>query len=714
MTKPTQSKAYWIETMARLNFRLVPLKGKIPPAAWQKVSFNMNPDPKKFPQNYGVVLDADHLVVDVDPRNFVDGRDSLRDLSATLCVNLLKVCNFKVRTGGGGYHLYFKRPRSSKKVVNGLAEFPGIEFKSVGRQVVGPGSIHPDTKKIYEALDSAPTMLKPVPYELLDMILREETHALEKGLKDYDDSSGNVQWVREALRKHPPAVEGQEGDMTTLKAVYLCRDSGLSPAAAYDLLLEYNERCIPQWTPSDLRIKVKNGYKYAQNAVGATNPAVDFDDVATVVAEEKKPEERPAAPQFLDDIRENWCYSIGSKEFYDLRKMRSYDKEQFDDIHSGKTDKKKPSAFAIGCPMMRKVELPTYAPGQDQFIDEGGEEKLNLYRPPSVKAEQGDVSFFLEFVDFLLGPDKAWIFHDFITYILRNPGEKVLWAVLLQGDPGVGKSLLARTAIRLLGASNVSQPTNQIVHEKYTGWLKSCQLVIVHELMAMGRLEMLNKLKDPITEPTIVIREMFRPAYEIPNRANFLFLTNHEDSIVIPDKDRRFAVIFSPAKKREKSYYKKLVEWIDSNSGILYDYYLHRHQFDEKFDAKAEAPMTREKQTMIASTRHPVEASVMDMFEDQADPFHGDLADITSILDRLKNSHRGLNYLSLAMHLKNCGFRPLGDRIRLTDGRRVRLWAIRRIPMLENLEIDKLRAIFEDQERKALEKADADVLRDFK
>ena len=43
--------------------------------------------------------------------------------------------------------------------------------------------------------------------------------------------------------------------------------------------MEYNERCEPPWDPSDLAIKVRNGYRYAQNALGAKSVKADFEGV---------------------------------------------------------------------------------------------------------------------------------------------------------------------------------------------------------------------------------------------------------------------------------------------------------------------------------------------------------------------------------------------------------------------------------------------------
>lgn len=677
--------------------------GKIPGLGFTKTRF-INPiDPKKFPANYGVVLEKTHLVVDVDPRNFPEGYDSFAELQNEIGVDLTKAAGFYVKTGGGGFHYYFKKP-ADWLVRNELKDrFPGIEFKSVGRQVVGPGSIHPDTFRRYSLVGN-PDDLRPAPQELLDLIRREDL-TLKKGLDSYDDSDGNIASVRSVLREHPAAVAGQGGNTTTYQAACLCKENGVSENVAFDLLREYNDRCNPPWSQQELMRLVGNAYRYGQNAAGSKNPKNDFDVVESVNenpsgATSKKPVS--AAPEFLDDIEQNWVYCIGTKEFFYLPKMRAYDKEQFDDVHSGKTDKKKPSAFAIGYPAMQKVTLPTYWPGQPRIIEEDGELKVNLYSKPKIEAEPGDISTFMEFVDYLAG-GKAWIIHDFMAYILRNPGEKVLWGILLQGDYGVGKSLLARTFVQLLGYRNVSQPTNQIIHEKYNSWLKACQLVIVHELMAQGRVEMMNKLKDPITEPTIQIREMFKPPYETKNRANFIFLTNFKDSIVVPKGDRRMAIIFSQAEPRAPEYYENFVDWLFGfGPSALLNYYLNEHKFDARFKPKAPAPKTTEKLKMERATLHPVQSAIMDAFDDEEPPFHGRIANLSQIVAYLRQQgFKNTSKIQVSLHLQECGFVPLGDRIRW--GSRTeeigRLWAIRNTDILRGCTVDKLRDLYLKQER---------------
>jgi hypothetical protein len=64
----------------------------------------------------------------------------------------------------------------------------------------------------------------------------------------------------------------------------------------------------------------------------------------------------------------------------------------------------------------------------------------------------------------------------------------------------------------------------------------------VEEMMAKARQEIMNKLKPMITEPWCTIREMYRPAYEQPNRFNFLFFSNHNNALLLDNSDRRYCI----------------------------------------------------------------------------------------------------------------------------------------------------------------------------
>jgi hypothetical protein len=121
--------------------------------------------------NVGVRLRPDQLVIDADPRNY-QGADRLAELCARFRINMQDFPY--VLTGGGGFHIYTTKPtdlRTKEKV----ADFPGIEFKTAGRQVVAAGSVHPDRKLHYRAQDIFGDLISPppVPETLLTAIMKD-------------------------------------------------------------------------------------------------------------------------------------------------------------------------------------------------------------------------------------------------------------------------------------------------------------------------------------------------------------------------------------------------------------------------------------------------------------------------------------------------------------------------------------------------------------
>jgi hypothetical protein len=108
--------------------------------------------------NVGVRLGDRDLVIDVDPRNFAEGDDPLRRLQDDLGIDLGPDRFPRVVTGSGGLHIYMRMPEPAL-LVDTLDAYQGIEFKSLGRQVVAAGSCHPDCNRPYVFSD-APEALR--------------------------------------------------------------------------------------------------------------------------------------------------------------------------------------------------------------------------------------------------------------------------------------------------------------------------------------------------------------------------------------------------------------------------------------------------------------------------------------------------------------------------------------------------------------------------
>ncbi|EKU26058.1 AAA family ATPase [Xanthomonas graminis] len=172
---------------ARLD--LIPLRrrDKVPAdKRWQERSYDhaeVLERARRDGLNLGVRLPADLVVVDVDPRNFPAGRDSLAELAAAFGLPLASAPH--VLTGNldhPGHHFYFRKP-AGVVLVDSVDGFEGVEFKSLGRQVVAAGSVHP-TGGLYRWAPDSPTLHKipDLPARLVEAARRpDRSHASGAG-----------------------------------------------------------------------------------------------------------------------------------------------------------------------------------------------------------------------------------------------------------------------------------------------------------------------------------------------------------------------------------------------------------------------------------------------------------------------------------------------------------------------------------------------------
>lgn len=392
------------------------------------------------------------------------------------------------------------------------------------------------------------------------------------------------------------------------------------------------------------------------------------------------------------DMPLGWIYIIGTKRFINVENNQELDKEQFTDKHAEKV--KSAADKVMSLPGFPKADLPIYEPGKDIIIQKDGMRLFNTWKKGTLVAEEGDIQMFLEHAEYILPDERERdILFNVMAHIIQKPGKKIHWAILLQSVAGAGKSYFGDVMRLCLGKSNVSTPSNEAIHESYTGWQKSCQLVIIEELMARGRMELMNKLKPMITQPIANIREMYKPAYEQPNRFNMMMFTNYEDAIVIDENDRRYCVLFSIAIPKLPEYYKELFKWTEANAGKILNWLAKRDI--SQFEAMGHAPMTSSKEQLITESMPPLHKWLKDSIENEVWPLACDLATTVHLAEHTPKHLRGVTPTQIGKVLRKLGVREL-KQVKLTVGGHVRLLSLRRHEMYKSASDEKLVRCYED------------------
>ena len=97
---------------------------------------------------------------------------------------------------------------------------------------------------------------------------------------DYEENQPiAVRNFSKKCKSTPPGIQGERGDEHAYKLAAWGAERGLTCDVMLGIMLsDYNDRCDPPWSYSQLAEKVKNGYNYAQNRGGKT-PEVMLADV---------------------------------------------------------------------------------------------------------------------------------------------------------------------------------------------------------------------------------------------------------------------------------------------------------------------------------------------------------------------------------------------------------------------------------------------------
>ena len=251
-------------------------KGPKPPKNWQNTLYDPLLLSKDLGDTYGVCLQKDDLILDVDPRRYKNGVNELDALWKTL--KLKDSFTFVVHTGGGGFHLYFKKP-VALELANRVPGFNAIEIKTAGQFVIGAGSLH-KTGSIYEIARGDLASVENAPKALLAYCEKTKDFTSDDGEDQELIDHGSIRRFIQFCLNTTPATEYEAGNNRTYRVACEGRDMGLNKDIVYRIMYDnFNPRCIPPWNDNELEIIVKDAFDYAKGKQGSKHPRTAFAEV---------------------------------------------------------------------------------------------------------------------------------------------------------------------------------------------------------------------------------------------------------------------------------------------------------------------------------------------------------------------------------------------------------------------------------------------------
>lgn len=194
---------------------------------------------------------------------------------------------------------------------------------------------------------------------------------------------------------------------------------------------------------------------------------------------------------------------------------------------------------------------------------------------------------------------------DWLAYPLQNPGAKLPTALVFHGPQGTGKNLFFESFAKIYGpyAGIIGQPQ---IDSRYNDWASAKLFFIADEVSASHELSQhKNVLKSLITSPVIQIETKFQPTRPEPNHGNFVFLSNEEKPMALERDDRRYLVVYCPAKNEDGLYGRVAEEIEDGGIEAFYEFLLARDL--SKFHPHTRPPMTKAKADLVELGLKPSE-----------------------------------------------------------------------------------------------------------
>jgi hypothetical protein len=349
----------------------------------------------------------------------------------------------------------------------------------------------------------------------------------------------------------------------------------------------------------------------------------------------------------------------------------------------------KAAKFAIQSPDFEVVHGVCYRP-DDVNVPDG---KFNMAIDPLIKELNERPEIFLAHMNYLI-PNRTerMLLVSWLAWIVQHPDQKVMYAVLIVGKGGTGKSWLGKLMERIFGEDNVVLISEEdAVTSTFNGFSENKRFVFLHETPPDKMVELMHKVRGLITESHIHVNRKGIERYKAENLANLMAISNEE--IPVEVTNRRVAVVRAnddvygtddrgQTTKECKEYYERLWSVVPQDGTVTDEArrvlrYLRHFPLDKVGFDRTMPPLTGTKETMARVGEGKVYGNIADDYKDRKGPLQYTLITTEEIAKHLGVS----NDKTLTKAMEDAGCRKLRGangrdvQVYLNDGR-PRLWAI--------------------------------------
>ena len=413
---------------------------------------------------------------------------------------------------------------------------------------------------------------------------------------------------------------------------------------------------------------------------------------------------------------EMWPASSVNSRLSDVPLLRS-DGTQVKDKH-GNPKFIKPSRWLD---THRPVEMMTWAPGMsqtvvDRLISDGGwvERKgvttFNLYRAPSIPL--GDASKAAPWIDLVrkIYPDDAEEIFNFFAHRRQWPEQKINHALLLGGDPGIGKDTMIEPLKQAVGPWNCKEVSPQDMMSNYNDFMQSVVLRIseARDLGDVNRYSFYDHLKTVLATPPDVTRvnAKYVPQHYVLNVCGVIITTNYKtNGIYLPGDDRRTYVAWSDVKQAdfEAGFWLHFWNWYTNENGFAHVAAFLSERDIGGFDAKAPPKKTTAFWAIVDANAAPEEGELADVLDKMSIDVYGrrkpiDATTLTIVTGYAEGQFEEWlrdrkNRRAIPHRFERCGYVPVRNNVNeglwIINGRRQVIYARSELSLADQIRAAK-------------------------
>jgi hypothetical protein len=268
-----------------------------------------------------------------------------------------------------------------------------------------------------------------------------------------------------------------------------------------------------------------------------------------------------------------------------------------------------------------KPDNESYVPGDNNLISGT---MLNTWVEGGVDAEAGDWPLIKAMFDNILPvPEEQNHFIDLLAFLVQEPGKKVNHMAIVRGRQGTGKTSIAKIIEGLVGTQNVRTINGHAITGRFHAVFMECQVLVVEEASLVERREVINRMKQLITDRSQHVEEKNQPFRDARTPDFVLVLSNEHAPYPLEDGNRRAWVSTFGEEKLEPEFYSQFHANLPGELPGFKAALLERDI--SKFNPAKEPPMTAAKLEVIESSRLDIDQQLLQWIEERKPPFEKDI-----------------------------------------------------------------------------------------